>query len=181
MTAKEYYVVGQVLNVFRSILTNFIHPEIPILIPATWLQEHIYYQGVKYLPNNDGEKAVWQNQWFNYHYTKRGRRALFAVNWESSPETIRLLDNWWHCLQIMATKPFAHRKMEINHYYCDFPSLAMAYSLEKGFYSGKILGSAHELAKIPEYVDRSRKLSGWLLDLREKWKTSQDMMLFLGD
>lgn len=79
----------------------------------------------------------------------------------------------------MATQPFADRKMEVNHYYRDFPSLAMAYSLEKGFYSGKMLGSAHELAKIPEYVDRSRKLSGWLWDLREKWKTSKDMLLFL--
>ena len=121
LEAKEYYVAGQVLQGFRTILTAFIHPEIPLLLPANRMQEIIYGAGTRYLPENDGEIAVWQNAWFHYHYHKRGRRPLFVVNWEPSDKMVKMLDQWWFCLKTMTTKPFADRQMETEHYYRDYP------------------------------------------------------------
>lgn len=179
LTAKEYYVTGQVLNAFRGIMTTSIHPEFPLMIPLNAWQQAIYEKGSKYLPTDDGEIAVWQNQWFHYHYTKKQRRALFTVNWEPSPETVKLLDLWWFCLEAMATRTFSDSKMEEERYYQDYISLAMAYSLNKGFYSGKILGSGNRMPKMSKHVDRSRGLSQWLWDLREKWRASESMKHFL--
>jgi len=179
LEAKEYYVAGQVLQGFRTILTTFIHPEIPIILPANRLQKVIYNTGVRYLPKDDGEIAVWQNGWFHYHYHKRGRRPLFVVNWEPSDKMVKMLDKWWFCLETMATKPFADKKMETEHYYRDYPSLAMSYTLQKGFYAGKLIASAHKLAQMPVHQKRAQLLSTWLWELKEKWSSSQEMNNFL--
>jgi hypothetical protein len=84
---------------------------------------------------------------------------------------VRLLDQWWFSLETMATKPFADKQME--DLYCQgFASLAFSYSNNRGFYSGKIVGSAQRMAMMPAHVERSRLLSHWLWDLPGKWETS---------
>ena len=177
LKAKNYYVSGQVLNSFRSILTTFIHPEIPLMAPLHKLQWVIYNQGIKYLPENDGEVGVWQNQWFHYHYSKKNRKSL-GFTWRPSPKTVRLLDQWWFSLETMATKPFADKQMQ-EMYFQAFPSLALTYGHYKGFYSGKIIRSAKRLAKMPIHVERGRLLSDWLWVLAEKWEISTLMGEFL--
>lgn len=179
LKAKNYYVSGQVLNSFRSILTNFIHPEIPIMAPLRGLQWAIYNQGVKQLPENDGEIGVWQNQWFHYHYSKKNRQELFLKNHKPT-ETMRArLDQWWFCLESMATSTYADKQMKEEHYYLDFPSLALSYLLKHGFYAQHKAGSAHSLAVIPEHVERAKLLSGWLWDLQGKWQQSPKTMAFI--
>lgn len=94
LVAKEYYVADQVLNAVRAVLTIIIHPEFPVMAPLNALQEEIYKKGIPCLPDGDGEIAVWQHQWFGYHYTKKLRNAMFDVSWEPSPKTVKLLDQW---------------------------------------------------------------------------------------
>ena len=179
LQAKEYYVSGQVLNGFRSVLTIFIHPEIPILEPLLWLQKAIYAQGVQLLPEEDGERGVWLNQWFHYHYSKKDREELFIVNWRPT-ETMRTrLDQWWSSLESMATGSYADRKMEEEHYHLDFTSLAFSYHFCKGYYANHYAGSAHKLALMPEHVERARLLSEWLWELQNKWKRSHKTMEFV--
>ncbi len=179
LTAKEYYVSGQVLNAFRAMLTTFIHPEIPILAPLHWLQAAIYNQGIQQLPEKDGEKGVWQNQWFHYHYSKKDREELFIVNWRPT-ETMRArLDQWWNSLESMATGSYADRQMEEEHYYFDFTSLAMSYRLCKGYYASHYAGSEHKLALMPNHVERARLLSEWLWELQSKWRLSSKIMDFI--
>lgn len=66
-----------------------------------------------------------------------------------------------------------------EHYYRDFPGLAMAYSIYEGFYSGKKSGSFELMLQMPEHVLRSRQLAGWLWALRKKWEASESMEVFL--
>lgn len=172
LKAKEYYVSGQVLNGFRQALTTVIHPDLFVMIPANALQWAIYYQGSKQLPANDGEIGVWQNAWFHSHYSKKGRRQLGLNSGESSDKMRHLLDQWWFCLKTMATRPFADKQMEEEHYLRDYPSLAFSYERCKGFYSHKKIGSAQRLAMIPEHVERARQLSAWLWELPSKWQAS---------
>jgi len=172
LEAKEYWVAGQVLNGFRQALTTVIHPDLFVMLPANALQWAIYYQGSKQLPANDGEIGVWQNVWFHSHYSKKGRRQLGLNSGESSDKMRRLLDQWWFCLETMATKNFADRQMEEEHYLRDYPSLAFSYERCKGFYSHKKIGSAQRLAMIPEHVERARQLSTWLWELPSKWQAS---------
>ena len=179
LEAKQYWVAGQVLNGFRLVLTTFIHPEIPIMVPANLLQQWIYNKGTQYLPANDGEIGVWQNSWFHYHYSKRGRKPLYIRGGKPSDLMVKLLDQEWFCLQTMATKPFADSQMKEEHYYRDYVSLALSYSFYKGYYSGWLTGSSSRMAQMPEHVQRTRQLSQWLWDLHEKWQKSQKMKTFL--
>ncbi len=170
--AKQYWVAGQVLNGVRRVMTLVVHPQIPVMYPADLLQKLIYRWGTHYLPDNDAEIAVWQNTWFHYHYTFKTRRALISPSHKPSPETVKLLDQWWFCLETMATKPFADHQMEVEHYYRDFPALAFNYTLHKGFYSGKKVASNQRMAQLPEHVERSRLLVRWLTELKEKWQSA---------
>ena len=180
LEAKQYWVAGQVLNGFRLGLTTFIHPEIPIMIPANRLQQWIYKKGSRYLPENDGEIGVWQNSWFHYHYSRRGRDPIFLnKNGKPSDLMINMLDRQWFCLKTMATKPFADHQMEVEHYYRDYISLALSYSFNEGFYSGYLAGSNSRMAQMPEQVQRSRQLSQWLWELHNKWQKSEEMRVFL--
>ena len=179
LKAKEYYVVGQVLNVFRGALTTFIHPEIPVMLPLRGLQRLIFSMGAIHLPENDGEIGVWQNQWFHNHYSKKNRKELFIQNSNPTDSMRALLDQWWGSLEAMATRPFVDKQMEEEHYYLDFPSLALSYYLKKGYFAHHYAGSQHSLALIPEHVERARLLSGWLWDLQGKWQQSVKTMAFV--
>ncbi len=179
LDAKQYWVAGQVLNGFRLVFTTFIHPEIPIMIPANLLQKWIYDRGTKYLPENDGEIGVWQNSWFHYHYSRRNRKPLYIGKGSPSDLMVKILDRQWFCLKIMATNPFADHQMEVEHYYRDYPALALSYNLREGWYSGKLVASAARLAQMKKYVLRSGQLSQWLWELGEKWQTSEKTLRFL--
>ncbi len=179
LEAKQYWAAGQVLNGFRLALTTFIHPEIPVMLPADLLQKWIYKNGSRYLPENDGEIGVWQNSWFYYHYSRRDRWPLFVMSHKPSPRMLQLLDKWWFCLQTMATKPFNDGQMVEERYYRDYPLLAFFYGQGEGFYSGKNLASARRLAQIEEHVQRSRLLAEWLWLLGEKWQNSDNMPQFV--
>ena len=174
LVAKEYFVAGQTLNAYKAVLTTFLHPELPIILPMTKLQWFIYEKGVAYLPENDGEAGVWQNYWFHYHFNKRDWEYWGVVGHKPSPKMVKILDQYWFCLETMATNPFADKKMN-NQYLEGFPGLAFRYAQEKGFYSGKHVGSAHRMAQLPKYVDRSYKLVKWLSEVRSKWETSPEM------
>jgi hypothetical protein len=149
------------------------------MVPADLLQQWIYDRGTKCLPGTDGEIGVWQNSWFHYHYSRRGRRPLFFRKGKPSDIMVRMLDRQWFCLEIMATRPFADQQMKEEHYYRDYPGLALSYNLREGWYSGKLVASAHRLAQMEKYVRRSRLLSQWLWDLGEKWQTSEKTLRFL--
>ncbi|WP_306547790.1 hypothetical protein [Desulfobulbus sp.] len=172
LQAKEYYVSGQVLNGFRQALTTVIHPDLFVMYPANALQWAICSQGSKKLPENDGEIGVWQNVWFHSHYSKKGRWQLGLNSGESSDKMRWLLDQWWFCLETMATRPFADKQMEEEHYLRDYPALVFSYERCKGFYSYKKIGSAQRLAMMPEHVARARQLSRWLWELPGKWQAS---------
>lgn len=172
LQAKEYWVAGQVLNGFRHALTTVIHPDVFIMWPAESLQRLIYRQGTGQLPENDGEIGVWQNVWFNYHYIKKGRRNLGVNTGESSDKMRQILDQWWFSLEAMGSRSFADKEMEEEHYLRDYPALAFWYRMYVGFYTKKLIASAHRLAKLPKHVDRYRRLSTWLWELSTKWQSS---------
>ena len=171
LIAKEYFVAGQVLNSYKAFLTTLFHPEWPFIVPLTKLQWMVYVRGASLLPENDGEVGVWQNMWFHYHFGKKDRHYFGVKQNRPSPKMVKILDQYWFCLETMATKSFADKEMR-EKYLEGFAGLAFSYTLSDGFYSGMLLGSAQPMAKIPEMVQRTRLLVQWLNELRTKWKDS---------
>ena len=78
--AKAYFAAGQPLYGARIALVSLFHPmyrplapfhpEGRLLVPMQSLQEHIYEQAVRHLPEADAERAAWFNDWFLYPYTR---------------------------------------------------------------------------------------------------------------
>ncbi len=182
LKAKEYWVAGQVLQGFRMLLTTVIHPGLCLMTPLNSLQRLIFDKGLEYLPENDGEKEIWENAWFYYHYHRLNRIAFKTIDWRPpSPATIDLLDKWWRCLESMATKTYGDKQMEEEHYYQDYVNLALSYSAFEGIYSGNRVGSNPRMAQDPIHVERSRKLSRWLTELREKWQSTEKSRKLLAE
>jgi len=178
LTAKEYYVAGQVVYANRMIVHKFIFPDRLIARPLYLLQKTIYDRGIKYLPKNDGERGIWADLWFVYLYSHRNGAPMGTRNDRLSPQMVALLDLIWSNLEIEATGTFVDRQMEIQHYYRNFPGQAFYYYLNKGYYGVK-WGSEDSYTRDPKQIDRSRKLARWLEELEGNWRTSKETLKFL--
>ena len=184
LTAKEYWVSGQVLAVIRYALVRVLHPDNILLWPSNRLQECIYKKGIQYLPKEDGEIAVWTDAWFLYPYSRKGLLPKVSVEnqhgWhlidpvfkteKKIPKIICHLDRCWNTMEAMATKNYEDKQMMVQNYYRNFPRLAMYYHAYDGFYMGKYLGSSEYLLNDPFHQNRLIQLLKWLEDLKACWE-----------
>jgi hypothetical protein len=183
MVAKEYWVSGQVLYLYRSTLTRFLHPENKLLLPLNALQEVIFNRGSRYLPKNDGEIGIWINNWFIYPYAKRFRLpkgyAAYTNRQKIAPMLVKFLDRVWFSIESVATKPIADKHMYEQHYLRNFAGMAHFYSYFKSGYAPGNNGSDFYLCKIPKHVHRSELLVTWLGELKNRWRSSGKTQEFL--
>jgi hypothetical protein len=144
------------------------HPDNIILWPYKCLQSVIFNIGVKYLPDKDGERYVWENNWFLYFYTRNLLRPYGVGNEKIEPEMIKLLDRCWAVMEGMSTS-FIQDPLMRREYYLSFPSLAGYYDLYQGHYTGKFMNSAYVLRKTPLLIDRKYKTLEWLDGIYSYW------------
>lgn len=73
--AKLYYVAGMIphtYNVFLGRLTTPLNPLfLPLNKPANMLKEYLFKTGSQLIPDTDGEKELWEYEWFFYPYAIR--------------------------------------------------------------------------------------------------------------
>lgn len=169
LVAKEYFVSGQPVYGLRLFLSNYIHPEHLLLAPFNRLQRMVYSKGTEYLPKDDGEIGVWEDIWFHYPYIKRMHRTYGADVFHPSPNMRHLLDRIYASIKIMATRPFADRKMERIYALRNLTRAAFYYSLNKGFYADKKVGSRRPLLQLDTQIRKTEQLYRWMVELREKW------------
>jgi len=180
LTAKEYWVAGQVVYAYRNmycLLHN--HPDDYFIRPFTWLQEWIYQRGSRYLPENDGETGVWADIWFIYPYSRRFHNTKGVDGYNPSPRMIALVERTWFSLEKQATGNWADSQMKIQHYYRNFPGEAFYYISKKGFLTGRKVGSRKLFVQESRFISRDRYLLKWLEELREKWQTSPSTLKFV--
>ncbi len=156
LTAKQYFVVGQVVFFHRRFISLLLrHPDnYSILVPFNALQKIIYRVGVRQLPKNDAEKAVWADLWFVYIYSKynwlphdifadrvldydefRGTDGRIVTMEEAlldkiplMPKKNNFMDLLWFCLKTMATGNFVDKEMEEVHFLRNFAGEAQFYA-----------------------------------------------------
>ncbi len=173
LVAKEYFVAGQMVNAPLSIGSRFIHPENLLLKPYWLLQEKIYEVGIEYLPEKDGEKAVWRQKWFLHPYVRNHHKTKDWTNLKYSPDMVELLDDIWQAMEVMATSDFADSQMQYNQYYRNFPGMASYWTINKDQYFEKSFGSAWLMAEDSFLIDRTAQLVSWLMELEEKWQETE--------
>ncbi|VFQ45404.1 hypothetical protein [Desulfoluna butyratoxydans] len=166
--AKEYWVAGQVVNSHRMVIGQYLHPENPLNYPYTLLLRAIYKMGVTYLPKNDGERYVWKNQWFLYHYTRKKDRPYFVTSYRYEPKMVALLDSCWSSLQGMASNEYQDKRM-IRLYALGYPNLASYYSILQSHYTGKLFGGGTLRRKDPGLMGKLYELFVWLDNVESVW------------
>lgn len=169
LTAKQYFVVGQPLCGMRLILTKVLNPDNPILWPLNGLQHLIYWQGTRYLPENDGEIGVWNDLWFNYPFIHRSHKPYGTDDRKPSYRMRKLLDSIWFSMEQMSTKPFADKQMEEEQYFRNFPRMAFYYTVNDAYYHDHLIGSRNDLLQKVKFVNYTKLLSYWVISLRERW------------
>lgn len=167
--AKEYFVAGQPLAGLRLVLTRFLNPENPLLLPLNTTQWLMYKQGVRYLPESDGEIGVWTDLWFNYPYIGVMHVPYGTSKTEPSLKMRKLLDRIWFSMETMSTKSFADLKMERKNYFLNFPRSAFYYTLKSAYYHNRFIGAAPDLLQDPKHIARDKALADWTLQLRQRW------------
>jgi hypothetical protein len=209
LSAKQYFVVGQVVYFYRRAISSFLwHPDAYELIgPLSALQRLIYTIGIRQLPNEDAEEAVWAEQWFVYIYSHRmvvaggafsdygdlGENMLRGANGKSLtvkeaergevpllPADNEYFDLVWHCLETMATKEFADREMREHHYLRNYAGMAHYYAYKSPrAYTKVFLGYQPLYAQMEEMTRRNEKLVNWLSELPDKWQQSAEVSSFI--
>ncbi len=180
LTAKEYWVAGQVVYGYRNIYCLAKnHPEDWFIRPFNWLQQWIFHKGSQYLPENDGELGVWEDIWFIYPYSRGFHNTKGVNGYKPSPRMIALVERCWASLKKQATGEWADCQMKEQHYFRNFPGQAFYYASKEAFLTGKFVGGGILLAQNKDFLNRDRRLLEWLGELKEKWQTSPRTMEFI--
>lgn len=177
--AKNYFISGQVVLGIRLTLTNFLHPDNPLVWPWNRLQQWIYDVGSPYLPEGDGEIGIWMDGWFVYPYSKRWLEPRSTDDSQYSPRMIALLDKAWFAIETVSMRPIADEKMKVKHYYRNFPRMLFYYCIKEGYYAGERTGSGKVLSRNPLHLDRSKKVVQWILELRKRWVENNTIQDFV--
>ena len=167
--AKEYYVTGQVVFAHRRAMEFFLHPENIMVRPYTVLQNVIFKCGIHSLPADDGERYVWENQWFLYSYTRKIIRPIGVTSKKYEPSMVALLDRCWESMEGMATRNIKDPQMK-RDYYLGYPCLASYYTLYFGHYTGKFMGSGTISRKTEYLIERNYMTLQWLDQLGTLWE-----------
>jgi hypothetical protein len=196
--AKEYFVAGEVLDVYRQTLSKVFHPGNFILKPLTQLQHVIYDQGAKHLPKEDAEDALWYLRWFIYPYAKAYvlpkpnyyLRVFFPKddkvpflqrlvtrdligNVESAPEGYRdpqqrFLEKTYEVIQKLSTNPIKDQQI-YREYLKGFPGLAYFYALKHIYrYNGDTGYARDELDKEDWYLPHMQAQLQWYEAFKKK-------------
>lgn len=177
LKAKEYYILGNMVFFYRKMLNLFVKVDNPIMHPLNKLQVAIYNKGISYIPEDDGERAVWKNKFELYFYG----RGFYLPN-DKSPETIdaisplrvQILDDTYNVIESLATKPIADKEMNEMRYKI-FPLVAAYYVTKQFYYFGN---EAHysqgiRLINDTEKIERNKKIVHWLNELRNAWDSDK--------
>ncbi len=171
--AKEYWVAGQVNHAPRALLERLhLHPDNPIVRLYTWLQQQIYQRGIRYLPENDGEQAVWFNHWFIHPFSRKSLEPYGVFHKEPSPEMVAMLDQCWKSMEAIATLPIADSKME-HKALLDWPVLFSYYVVYQGYYTGPLWGAADRRLIDPLLRKKEYQMLDWLDSLSQRWLDKQ--------
>lgn len=179
LKAKEYYVLNRMVFFYRKGLTKVVQVDNPIMYPLNKLQKALYNKGVSYLPQDDGESAVWKYHFFWQFYCK-GYDLPNDGTPESidnvSPLRIKTLDEIYSTLESLATKKISDPEIDSMRYKV-LPITAELYALNHLYYYGN---KSSPYRRNRFMIDRERyqrilNIVSWMETNYQNWKSKPDI------
>ena len=172
LKAKEYYILGDMVFFYRKVLNIFFVADSPVMLPLNNLQELIYNEGIKYLPKDDGEIAIWRYKFFLYFYVRRNYLPEQHLDNSKiiSQKRVKVLDDMYEIIETLATKDINDSEMNQMKYKI-FPLLVSSYGLGQGNYFGSKSGyyKIKKLMQSKKHMIRMEKIIDWLIKFKSEW------------
>jgi hypothetical protein len=171
--AKEYFVLNNMVFFYRKMLNIFIEVDHPFMQPLNKLQENLYHKGVKHLPKDDAEIAIWRYKFFLYFYVRKNYmpKVYLANPKDVSKKRTDVLDEAYWIMETLAIKNIADFEMNQEIKYKIFPLIASFYALKHGNYFGSKAAfyRTKALMQSPVHMQRIERLIDWLITFKKGW------------
>lgn len=179
LKAKEYFILNNMVFFYRKMLNIFVEVDNPVMYPLNNLQEVIYNKGIKHLPKDDAEIAIWKYKFFLYFYVRKNYKPdkYLSNSKIISKKRVKILNDMYWAIETLATRPISDSEM--NHMkYKIFPLIVSYYELSKGNYFGSKAGyyRIKALMQNKEHVQRIEKIINWLIIFKGEWNS--DLILY---
>jgi len=200
--AKAYYAVGLVPHTYSVVLghvTTPLHPAfLGFNVPITKIKEILFEKGVEYIPKTDGERELWEYEWFYYPYVIRaeGMWGRYVGRVGSGDKAFgeevylhyaRKLNRLYQIMEALNSKPLADKKSQLEAK-ISFALMSRYYFLEKlalAPYHEYVMSMSQSpalyLRTNPEMKKRSREITYWLQETREALLNSKEFLAYKAD
>jgi hypothetical protein len=164
--ARQYFISGMVLMDCRTMGNFLIYPERMIWKPAVWLQQLITTTGLRLIPKNDGERAIWKYHFVLAPYINR-------IHAPHSKDVHTLIRTCEDVLETLATKTLADQDLNSKNKYIIYPLVTLYYQWSYHYrYSLNISPEVlyQGLYKDPKQYHYLQQVVEWSVKMEEEWQ-----------
>ena len=146
--ARKYFIINDMIFTYRYILNTFVEVDNPIMQPLNKLQKYFYDKGIKYIPQNDAERAFWNYKFNLYPYTRKTYmpKAFSKNNFVPSEIHTQILDDVYQTIVDLYRYEFKDTNFK-NEKFKVVPLLADQFQAYLYLYAGTSNRLAKELSK----------------------------------
>ncbi len=179
-TAKEYFILGEMVYFYRMLIAKVFYIHGPALSPLNNLQFYLTEKGMSYIPQNDGEGAFWRfKHLYSYDILKSNYPddgtpiTVDAV----SPAWVKLLDDIYNTMEALGTKQIADKDIDRERYKA-IPFLAHYYSINKTYLVGNLPNPKRKIRYVNhrDLIDRHKRIVTWLTMCKTYWNNHPETL-----
>lgn len=147
--AREYFVLNDMVFFYKVMLNSVFDADSIAMKPLNKLQSYLYNKGIKYIPEEDAERAFWNYKFNLYFYVRK--RYVPKEKYYQSPYVVDkkqtdLLDNVYQTMIELDAKKFKDPNLSRENYKL-VPILADYFTSHDFLYEGHSGVLAAELSK----------------------------------
>lgn len=162
--AREYFVLNNVVYAYRVMLNSVFDADSAIMKPLNKLQSYLYNKGIKYIPEDDAERALWNYKFNLYFYVRKNhmpKEKYYPSPYVADKKQTDLLDNVYQTMIELDAKKFKDPNLSRENYKL-VPILAEYFVYFTYLYAGHSSKLAPELSKKAlvkqDVIDKNKRI-----------------------
>lgn len=162
--AREYFVLNDMVFFYKVMLNSIFDADSIAMKPLNKLQSYLYNKGIKYIPEEDAERAFWNYKFNLYFYVRKNympKEKYYPSPYVADKKQTDLLDNVYQTMIELDAKKFKDPNLSRENYKL-VPILANYFTSHSFLYEGHSEVLAAELSKKAlvkqEAIDKNKRI-----------------------
>ena len=162
--AREYFVLNDMVFFYKVMLNSVFDAYSIAMKPLNKLQSYLYNKGIKYIPEEDAERALWNYKFNLYFYVRKNympKEKYYPSPYVADKKQTDLLDNVYQTMIELDAKKFKDPNLSRENYKL-VPILADYFTSHDFLYEGHSKVLAAELSKKAlvkqEVIDKNKRI-----------------------